>query len=88
MPVVLVMAGLKLGGYILTEAALSFLGLGVQPPTATWGSMISANRAFIDSAPWTVLSPGFMIALTALSFNLFGDALKEKYDIDRVIRKS
>jgi peptide/nickel transport system permease protein len=88
MPVVLVMTGLKLGGYILTEAALSFLGLGVQPPTATWGSMISANRAFIDSAPWTVLSPGFMIALTALSFNLFGDALKEKYDIDRVIRKS
>jgi peptide/nickel transport system permease protein len=85
MPVVLVMAGLKLGGYILTEAALSFLGLGVQPPTATWGSMISANRVFIDSAPWMVLSPGFMIALTALSFNLFGDSLKEKYDIDRVI---
>jgi peptide/nickel transport system permease protein len=85
MPVVLVMAGLKLGGYILTEAALSFLGLGVQPPTATWGSMISANRSFIDSAPWMVLSPGFMIALTALSFNLFGDALKERYDIDRVV---
>jgi peptide/nickel transport system permease protein len=85
MPVVLVMAGLKLGGYILTEAALSFLGLGVQPPTATWGSMISANRAFIDSAPWMVLSPGFMIALTALSFNLLGDSLKEKYDIDRAI---
>jgi peptide/nickel transport system permease protein len=85
MPVVLVMAGLKLGGYILTEAALSFLGLGVQPPTATWGSMISANRAFIDSAPWMVLSPGFMIALTALSFNLLGDSLKEKYDINRVI---
>jgi peptide/nickel transport system permease protein len=85
MPVVLVMAGLKLGGYILTEAALSFLGLGVQPPTATWGSMISANRSFIDSAPWMVLAPGFMIALTALSFNLFGDALKDKRDIDRVI---
>jgi peptide/nickel transport system permease protein len=85
MPVVLVMAGLKLGGYILTEAALSFLGLGVQPPTATWGAMISANRAFIDSAPWMVLSPGFMIALTALSFNLLGDSLKEKYDIDRAI---
>jgi peptide/nickel transport system permease protein len=83
MPVVLVMAGLKLGGYILTEAALSFLGLGVQPPTATWGSMISANRSFIDSAPWMVLAPGFMIALTALSFNLFGDALKKKHDIDR-----
>ncbi len=83
MPVVLVMAGMKLGGYILTEAALSFLGLGAQPPTATWGSMISGNRAFIDSAPWMVLSPGFMIALTALSFNLLGDALKKRYDIDR-----
>jgi peptide/nickel transport system permease protein len=88
MPVVLVMAGLKLGGYILTEAALSFLGLGAQPPTATWGAMISANRAFIDSAPWMVLSPGFMIALTAFSFNLIGDALKEQYDIDRAVPKS
>jgi peptide/nickel transport system permease protein len=87
MPVVLVMAGLKLGGYILTEAALSFLGLGAQPPTATWGAMISANRVFIDSAPWMVLSPGLMIALTAVSFNLFGDALKEKYDIDRAVPK-
>jgi peptide/nickel transport system permease protein len=87
MPVVLVMAGLKLGGYILTEAALSFLGLGAQPPTATWGAMISANRVFIDSAPWMVLSPGFMIALTAFSFNLFGDALKEHYDISRTAPK-
>ncbi len=87
MPVVLVMAGLKLGGYILTEAALAFLGLGAQPPTATWGSMISANRVFIDTAPWMVLSPGFMIALTALSFNVLGDALKERYDIDRNVAR-
>ncbi len=88
MPTAFVMAGLKLGGYILTEAALSFLGLGAQPPTATWGSMISGSRVFINSAPWMVLSPGFMIAATSLSFNLFGDALKEKYDIDRNIRRS
>jgi peptide/nickel transport system permease protein len=87
MPVVLVMAGLKLGGYILTEAALSFLGLGAQPPTATWGAMISANRVFIDTAPWMVMAPGFMIALTAVSFNLVGDALKERYDIDRTVPK-
>jgi len=79
-PLALVMAGLKAGGYILTEAGLSFLGLGAQPPTATWGSMISANRVFINSAPWMVFFPGIMIAVTAISFNLLGDSLKELYD--------
>jgi len=80
-PLALVMAGLKAGGYILTEASLSFLGLGAQPPTATWGSMISTSRVFISSASWMVFSPGIMIAVTAACFNLLGDALKEKYDI-------
>lgn len=79
-PLALVMAGLKAGGYILTEAGLSFLGLGAQPPTATWGSMISASRVFINSAPWMVFFPGIMIAVTAISFNLLGDSLKELYD--------
>ncbi|MDA8431879.1 MAG: ABC transporter permease [Nitrospiraceae bacterium] len=81
-PIALVMTGLKLGGYILTESALSFLGLGAQPPTATWGSMISANRAYIYAAPWMVLSPGIMIALTALCFNLLGDELRDRCGID------
>jgi len=81
MPVLLVMTGLKVGGYILTESALSFLGLGAQPPTATWGSMISANRAYIASAPWTVFFPGLMIALTVLCTNILGDALRDKYGI-------
>ena len=81
-PLAFVMMGLKLSGYILTEAALGFLGLGAQPPTATWGSMISANRSFINSAPWMVFSPGLMIALTALCFNLVGDDLRQKHDID------
>ena len=80
-PLAFVMAGLKTGGYILTEAGLSFLGLGVQPPTATWGSMISAGRAFINSDPWMVLPPGCMIALTAVCFNLLGDAVKDMYDV-------
>ncbi len=80
-PLALVMTGLKLGGYILTESALSFLGLGAQPPTATWGSMVSANRAYINSAPWMVFPPGIIIALTALCFNLLGDDLREKFDI-------
>lgn len=81
-PLAFVMTGLKLSGYILTEAALGFLGLGAQPPTATWGSMISANRSFINSAPWMVFSPGLMIAITALCFNLVGDEMRKKYDID------
>jgi peptide/nickel transport system permease protein len=79
-PLALVMMGIKLGGYVLTEAALGFLGLGAQPPTATWGSMISAHRVFISSAPWMVLPPGIMIAVTALSFNLLGDDLRRHYD--------
>ncbi|MHB8881681.1 MAG: ABC transporter permease [Thermodesulfovibrionales bacterium] len=80
-PLSLVMAGMKLGGYILTEAALSFLGLGVQPPTATWGSMISSSRAFLNTAPWMVLAPGICIAVTALCFNLMGDSLRDTYDV-------
>jgi peptide/nickel transport system permease protein len=80
-PLALVMTGLKAGGYILTEAGLSFLGLGAQPPTATWGAMISSSRVFINSAPWMVVFPGMLIAITAISFNLLGDALKEKYDV-------
>jgi ABC-type dipeptide/oligopeptide/nickel transport system permease subunit len=78
-PLAFVMTGLKLGGYILTEAGLSFLGLGAQPPTPTWGSMISSNRVFIGSAPWMVIIPGIFIAITALSFNVLGDDLREKY---------
>jgi ABC-type dipeptide/oligopeptide/nickel transport system permease subunit len=80
-PLLLVMMGLKLGGYILTEASLSFLGLGTQPPTATWGSMVSANRSYISSAPWMVLFPGLMIAITALCFNTLGDALRDRYGL-------
>jgi ABC-type dipeptide/oligopeptide/nickel transport system permease subunit len=80
-PLLFVMMGLKLGGYILTEASLSFLGLGAQPPTATWGSMISANRAYISSAPWMVLYPGLMIAIIALCSNILGDTLRDRYGL-------
>ncbi|MDI6890350.1 MAG: ABC transporter permease [Thermodesulfovibrionales bacterium] len=80
-PLLLVMMGLKLGGYILTEASLSFLGLGAQPPTATWGSMVSANRSYISSAPWMILFPGLMIVITALCFNTLGDALRDRYGL-------
>ncbi len=82
-PLALVVAGVRLGGYVLTEAALSFLGLGAQPPTATWGSMVSTGRMFISSAPWMVIPPGLMIAVTALCFNIVGDELREWQDIDK-----
>lgn len=81
LPIGLVMAGIKLGGYVLTEASLSFLGLGAQPPTPTWGSMVSMNRAYIASEPWMVLFPGIAIAATALCFNILGDALRDKYGL-------
>jgi len=80
-PLLLVMTGLKVGSYILTESALSFLGLGAQPPTATWGSMISANRVYISSAPWMVIFPGFMISLTVLCFTILGDTLRDRYGL-------
>jgi len=80
-PLVIVMMGLKLGGYIITEASLSFLGLGAQPPAPSWGSMVSANRVFIVSAPWMVIFPGLAIAMTALCFNMLGDSLRDKYGV-------
>lgn len=80
-PLVLVMTGLKVGSYILTESALSFLGLGAQPPAATWGSMISANRAYISSAPWTVFFPGLFISLVVLCSNILSDAVRDRYGL-------
>jgi peptide/nickel transport system permease protein len=77
----LVMMGIKLGGLILTEAALSFLGLGVQPPTPTWGYMVSANRAYILTSPWMVIFPGAAISITAFCFNIIGENLSKKYEI-------
>ena len=82
-PLSLVMMGLKVGGFIITEASLSFLGLGAQPPMASWGSMVSAGRSYIVAAPWMVLFPGLAIAITALCFNVLGDALSERFGIKR-----
>jgi peptide/nickel transport system permease protein len=80
LPLILVAGSLRVGGFILLEAALSFLGLGVQPPTPTWGSMISLNRAYINSSPWMVIFPGLAISITVISFNLLGDFLRDKLD--------
>lgn len=87
LPIGLVMAGIKLGGYVLTEASLSFLGLGAQPPMPTWGSMVSMNRAYIASDPWMVLFPGLAIAVISLCFNMLGDALRDKYGLSTTRRE-
>ncbi len=80
LPLIIVAGSLKVGSFILAESALSFLGLGVQPPAPTWGSMISLSRDYILSAPWMVVFPGLAIAVTVLSFNILGDSLRDWLD--------
>jgi peptide/nickel transport system permease protein len=76
----LVAATLGVGDVILLEAGLSFLGLGVQPPTPSWGAMILDARPTLVSAPWIGIFPGVAITLTVLATNLFGDALRDVFD--------
>ncbi|HEV8150681.1 MAG TPA: ABC transporter permease [Gemmatimonadales bacterium] len=76
----LVAATLGVGDVILLEAGLSFLGLGIQPPTPSWGGMVLDARPLIVSAPWTAIFPGAAIVLTVLSVNLLGDALQAALD--------
>lgn len=76
----LVAATLGVGDVILLEAGLSFLGLGIQPPTPSWGGMVFDARPLIVSAPWTALFPGAAIVITVLSVNLVGDALQAALD--------
>ena len=77
---VLVAATLGVGDVILLEAGLSFLGLGVRPPTPSLGGMILESRSVFATAPWTSIFPGLAIVLTVLSVNLVGDALRETLD--------
>jgi peptide/nickel transport system permease protein len=65
---------------IVSEATLSFLGLGVQPPTPSWGVILTAAQQFLDQAPWLAIWPGVMIALSTLGFNLLGDGLRDVLD--------
>jgi peptide/nickel transport system permease protein len=76
----LVAATLGVGDVILLEAGLSFLGLGVQPPTPSWGSMVLDSKEVLVSAPWAGIFPGLAIVITVLSANLFGDALRDAVD--------
>ena len=77
---IIVVATLGIGNTILTEAALSFLGLGVQPPTASWGSMVSDGKDALINAWWIATFPGLAIVLTVVCFNLLGDAARDALD--------
>jgi peptide/nickel transport system permease protein len=80
MPALLVQATLSIAAAIIAEAALSFLGLGQQPPSPSWGSMLNSAQRFLTSAPWMALWPGLGIFLVVLSFNLVGDGLRDALD--------
>ena len=79
---IMVLATITVGGAILVEATLSFLGLGIPPPNPTWGSMLSrgTGAGSIERAPWIALAPGIAITLTVVAFNLMGDALRDLLD--------
>lgn len=77
---VIVIASFSMADLILAEAGLSFLGIGVQPPTPTWGGMIADAQDYLTSAPWTMIFPGTAIALTVLSVNIVGDWVRDLLD--------
>ncbi len=79
-PAVVVQATLGMAGAIIAEAALSFLGLGVQPPTPSWGTMLDAGRAHLFDAPHVTIFPGLAIATLVLGFNFLGDGLRDRVD--------
>lgn len=77
---IVIMASQRIGLTVLFEAALSFLSLGIQPPTPSWGNMISQGRSYLTTFPWMVFVPGVTMMITILSFNLLGDGLRDVLD--------
>lgn len=77
---ILVQATLNVAGAIIAEASLSYLGLGTQPPTPSWGSMLSAAQGYLAEAPWFAIFPGLFIFLAVMSINVFGDGIRDMLD--------
>ncbi|MBS4178828.1 ABC transporter permease [Lederbergia citrea] len=77
---IMVQATLAIAGAIISEASLSYLGLGTQPPTPSWGAMLAAGQGYLELAPWMALFPGVFIFLTVMSINLFGDGIRDMLD--------
>jgi glutathione transport system permease protein len=80
LPPCLVYVTLRIGTAIITASSLSFLGLGVQPPTPEWGAMLAQSRLFLNVAPHLVIGPGIAISLAVLGFNLLGDGMRDALD--------
>lgn len=83
---VIVAATLGMAGAIMAEAALSFIGLGAQPPTPSWGAMVADGRDLLRVAPWVSFAPGIAIGIAVMGFNLVGDALREAWDPKQATR--
>jgi peptide/nickel transport system permease protein len=77
---VVVLITITMGYAIIVEASLSFLGLGIQPPMSSWGTLLSDSREFLAHAPWLSIFPGLAIIITVLGFNMFGDGLRDFLD--------
>ncbi len=77
---IIVSATLGVANAILSEAYVSFLGLGVQPPTASWGNMLENSYNYLERAPWLWIFPGIMIVITVLGVNFVGDGLRDALD--------
>ena len=79
-PTIIVWGTLGIATNVMLEASLSFLGIGVQPPTPSWGGMIQEAQSYYRSAPWLVIFPGLAIMITVFAFNLLGDGLRDALD--------
>jgi ABC-type dipeptide/oligopeptide/nickel transport system permease subunit len=79
-PSLIVAASLGVAAAILAEAAMSFLGLGITPPTPSWGNMLTNSQRYIYAAPWLSVYPGLMIFLTVLGYNFLGDGVRDVLD--------
>lgn len=77
---ILIQATLSVASAIIAEASLSYLGLGTQPPTPSWGAMLSTGQSYLSEAPWLALFPGAFIFLTVMAINLFGDGIRDAFD--------
>ncbi|MBW1913110.1 MAG: ABC transporter permease, partial [Deltaproteobacteria bacterium] len=80
LPSLIVLITMMLGTTILAEAGLSFLGVGIEPPTAAWGSMVNDGREYLLTHPILSFAPGFAIMLTVFAFNMVGDGLRDALD--------
>ena len=80
MPTIIVAATMNIANAILMESALSFFGLGIQPPTASWGSMLSNAQRYIQQAPYLAIFPGLLILITVVSFNYLGEVLRKVFE--------